>query len=96
MLRLARWRARTCNLRFRRPLLYPVELSVRQNSGLTVSSTRLRLRSIGKWSGAAIAAAIVTPNEIIEANRKISAVNDPYDWVSKNWEGNPIEIPLKS
>jgi 5-deoxy-glucuronate isomerase len=28
--------------------------------------------------------------------RKISAVNDPfYDWVSKNWEGNPIEIPLK-
>jgi KduI/IolB family len=29
--------------------------------------------------------------------RKISAVNDPlYDWVSKNWEGNPIEIPLKS
>jgi 5-deoxy-glucuronate isomerase len=29
--------------------------------------------------------------------RKISAVNDPnYDWVSDNWEGNPIEIPLKS
>ena len=29
--------------------------------------------------------------------RKISAVNDPnYDWVSSNWEGNPIEIPLKS
>jgi 5-deoxy-glucuronate isomerase len=28
--------------------------------------------------------------------RKISAVNDPnYDWVSDNWEGNPIEIPLK-
>ena len=28
--------------------------------------------------------------------RKISAVNDPhYDWVSKNWQGNPIEIPLK-
>ena len=29
--------------------------------------------------------------------RKISAINDPfYDWVSKNWEGNPIQIPLKS
>jgi hypothetical protein len=29
--------------------------------------------------------------------RKISAVNDPhYDWVSKDWQGNPIEIPLKS
>jgi len=29
--------------------------------------------------------------------RKISAVNDPfYDWVSKNWEGNPIEIPSLS
>jgi 5-deoxy-glucuronate isomerase len=28
--------------------------------------------------------------------RKISAVNDPsYEWVSKFWEGNPIEIPLK-
>jgi 5-deoxy-glucuronate isomerase len=28
--------------------------------------------------------------------RKISAVNDPhYDWVSKDWQGNPIEIPLK-
>jgi 5-deoxy-glucuronate isomerase len=29
--------------------------------------------------------------------RKISAVNDPkYDWITKNWEGNPIEIPLKA
>ena len=29
--------------------------------------------------------------------RKITAINDPfYDWVGKNWEGNPIEIPLKS
>src|ERR1700740_3296288 len=29
--------------------------------------------------------------------REITAVDDPfYDWVSKNWEGNPIEIPLKS
>jgi len=28
--------------------------------------------------------------------RKISAINDPhYDWVSKNWSGNPLEIPLK-
>jgi 5-deoxy-glucuronate isomerase len=28
--------------------------------------------------------------------RKISAVNDPYyDWVSNNWEGNPIDIPLR-
>jgi 5-deoxy-glucuronate isomerase len=28
--------------------------------------------------------------------RKISAVNDPhYDWVSKNWSGNPLEIPPK-
>jgi 5-deoxy-glucuronate isomerase len=29
--------------------------------------------------------------------RKISAVNDPqYDWVTKDWQGNPIEVPLKS
>jgi 5-deoxy-glucuronate isomerase len=29
--------------------------------------------------------------------RKISAVNDPeYDWVSKDWAGRPIEIPLKN
>ncbi|HEY0789744.1 MAG TPA: 5-deoxy-glucuronate isomerase [Chthoniobacterales bacterium] len=29
--------------------------------------------------------------------RKINAVTDPhYEWVSKNWEGNPIAIPLKS
>ncbi len=28
--------------------------------------------------------------------RKISAVNDPhYDWIGKNWEGSPIDIPLK-
>jgi 5-deoxy-glucuronate isomerase len=28
--------------------------------------------------------------------RKISAVNDPhYDWVTKNWNGNPIQIPVK-
>jgi 5-deoxy-glucuronate isomerase len=28
--------------------------------------------------------------------RKISAVNDPeYDWVSQDWEGRPIDIPLK-
>jgi hypothetical protein len=28
--------------------------------------------------------------------RKISAVNDPhYDWVSQNWSGNPIQIPIK-
>ena len=28
--------------------------------------------------------------------RKISAVNDPhYDWVSNDWQGNPIKIPLK-
>ena len=28
--------------------------------------------------------------------RKISAVNDPeYDWVNNDWQGNPIEIPLK-
>jgi 5-deoxy-glucuronate isomerase len=27
--------------------------------------------------------------------RKISAVNDPrYDWVSKDWTGHPIQIPL--
>jgi len=29
--------------------------------------------------------------------RKISAVNDPhYDWLTKNWNGNPIEIPIKA
>lgn len=29
--------------------------------------------------------------------RKISAVNDPnYDWITKNWPGNPIEIPIAS
>ena len=28
--------------------------------------------------------------------RKISAINDPhYDWITTNWEGNPIEIPPK-
>jgi 5-deoxy-glucuronate isomerase len=28
--------------------------------------------------------------------RKISAINDPnYDWISKDWEGHPIEIPLR-
>lgn len=28
--------------------------------------------------------------------RKINAVNDPhYDWLAKNWNGNPIEIPVK-
>ena len=28
--------------------------------------------------------------------RKISPVNDPhYDWLTKNWDGNPIEIPVK-
>jgi 5-deoxy-glucuronate isomerase len=27
--------------------------------------------------------------------RKISAVNDPhYDWITKNWKGNAIEIPV--
>src|SRR6476619_5788359 len=29
--------------------------------------------------------------------RKISAVNDPeYDWVNKDWDGRPIDIPLKN
>jgi 5-deoxy-glucuronate isomerase len=29
--------------------------------------------------------------------RKISAVNDPnYDWITENWQGNPIEIPIES
>jgi len=29
--------------------------------------------------------------------RKISAVTDPhYEWVSKNWHGNPIPIPLRN
>jgi 5-deoxy-glucuronate isomerase len=29
--------------------------------------------------------------------RKISAVNDPnYDWVNKDWQGNPIGIPVKN
>jgi 5-deoxy-D-glucuronate isomerase len=28
--------------------------------------------------------------------RKIHAINDPhYDWVSKKWDGNPIDIPVK-
>src|ERR1700688_3681769 len=28
--------------------------------------------------------------------RKINAVNDPhYEWITTNWEGNPIEIPPK-
>jgi 5-deoxy-glucuronate isomerase len=28
--------------------------------------------------------------------RKISAVNDPhYDWITKDWTGHPIQIPLK-
>jgi 5-deoxy-D-glucuronate isomerase len=28
--------------------------------------------------------------------RKISSINDPhYDWITTNWEGNPIEIPPK-
>ncbi len=27
--------------------------------------------------------------------RKITAVNDPhYDWIARNWAGNPIDIPL--
>jgi 5-deoxy-glucuronate isomerase len=29
--------------------------------------------------------------------RKINAVNDPhYDWVSKQWDGHPLEIPVKA
>jgi 5-deoxy-glucuronate isomerase len=28
--------------------------------------------------------------------RKINAINDPhYDWITKKWDGNPIEIPVK-
>ena len=28
--------------------------------------------------------------------RKITAINDPeYDWVSQNWAGNPIAVPVK-
>ena len=28
--------------------------------------------------------------------RRINAINDPhYDWLTKNWDGNPIEIPVK-
>jgi 5-deoxy-glucuronate isomerase len=28
--------------------------------------------------------------------RKITAINDPeYDWVSQNWAGNPITVPMK-
>jgi 5-deoxy-glucuronate isomerase len=28
--------------------------------------------------------------------RKITAINDPeYDWVSQNWSGNPIAVPMK-
>lgn len=29
--------------------------------------------------------------------RKITAINDPhYDWVTKQWDGNPIEIPVEA
>jgi 5-deoxy-glucuronate isomerase len=29
--------------------------------------------------------------------RKINAVNDPhYDWVAKQWDGNPLEIPART
>lgn len=29
--------------------------------------------------------------------RKINAVNDPhYDWITKQWDGNPLEIPVRT
>jgi 5-deoxy-glucuronate isomerase len=29
--------------------------------------------------------------------RKITAINDPhYDWVTNQWDGNPIQIPVKA
>jgi hypothetical protein len=29
--------------------------------------------------------------------RKINAVNDPhYEWVAKQWDGNPLEIPVRT
>jgi hypothetical protein len=40
---------------------------------------------------------VLTGADALEvAVRKINTINDPHDdWVSKKWDGNPIEIPVR-